>query len=464
MKSTTWATGLSVSGDGVGVVAHAGGTAVRLLAEQVGLTRELSGALSRRGFVPGHDRGQVLVDVATMLAGGGEAIADIDTLRHQEEVLGSVASAPTVWRVLDELTPARLRRVEKARARTRARVWELAGGPPAARAAGRTLDSDLVVLDVDATIVVAHSEKENAAATFKRTFGFHPLGVWCDNTSELLTVALRPGNAGSNTAADHIEVLTKAVAQVPRAHRKKLLVRVDGAGASHALLKWLTDQDAKRGRHVEYSVGFAVTETVRTAIAAIPAEGVWSPALKANGETREKAHVAEITGLLPQSLLSEWPVGMRVIVRRERPHPGAQLSLFEENDGWRYQAFATNTATGALQFLEARHRAHARVEDWIRHAKDTGLGRLPSREYAINEAWLAAVAIAADLVAWLRLLALPERLAACEPKALRYRLLHVPARITRGGRRRRLRFPKTWPWVKDIVAVFARITAIPRPA
>ena len=464
MKSTTWATGLSVSGDGVGVVAHAGGTAVRLLAEQVGLTRELSGALSRRGFVPGHDRGQVLVDVATMLAGGGEAIADIDTLRHQEEVLGSVASAPTVWRALDELTPARLKRVEKARARTRARVWELAGGPPAARAAGRTLDSDLVVLDVDATIVVAHSEKENAAATFKRTFGFHPLGVWCDNTSELLTVALRPGNAGSNTAADHIEVLTAAVAQVPRTHRKKLLVRVDGAGASHALLKWLTDQDAKRGRSVQYSVGFAVTETVRTAIAAIPAEGVWSPALKANGETREKAHVAEITGLLPQSLLSEWPVGMRVIVRRERPHPGAQLSLFEENDGWRYQAFATNTATGALQFLEARHRAHARVEDWIRHAKDTGLGRLPSREYAINEAWLAAVAIAADLVAWLRLLALPERLAACEPKALRYRLLHVPARITRGGRRRRLRFPKTWPWVKDIVAVFARITAIPRPA
>ena len=221
VKSTTWATGLSVSGDGVGVVAHAGGTAVRLLAEQVGLTRELSGALSRRGFVPGHDRGQVLVDVATMLAGGGEAIADIDTLRHQEEVLGSVASAPTVWRALDELTPARLKRVEKARARTRARVWELAGGPPAARAAGRTLDSDLVVLDVDATIVVAHSEKENAAATFKRTFGFHPLGVWCDNTSELLTVALRPGNAGSNTAADHIEVLTKAVAQVPRAHRKK---------------------------------------------------------------------------------------------------------------------------------------------------------------------------------------------------------------------------------------------------
>lgn len=464
MKSTAWAAGLSVSGDGVGVVAHAGGVAVRLLADRVGLTAELSSALSRRGFVPGHDRGQVLVDVATMLAGGAEAIADIDTLRHQDAVLGAVASPPTVWRALDELTPARLRRVEKARARTRSRVWDLAGGPPAARVAGRTLEKDLVVLDVDATIVLAHSEKENAAATFKRTFGFHPLGVWCDNTFELLALQLRPGNAGANTAADHIEVLTAAVAQVPRAHRKRLLVRVDGAGASHALLDWFTDQDAKRGRSLDYSVGFAVTEHVRTAIAAIPKKGVWSPAVNADGDPREKADVAEITGLLPAHVRELWPVGMRVIVRRERPHPGAQLSLFEESDGWRYQAFATNTTAGALQFLEARHRAHARVEDRIRHAKDTGLGRLPSRQYAINQAWLATVAIAADLIAWLRLLALPERLATCEPKALRYRLLHVPARITRGGRQRRLRFPKTWPWVEDVVAVFARIIAIPRAA
>ncbi len=154
MKSTSWAAGLSVFGDGVG------GVAVRLLAEQVGLTGELSSALSRRGFVPGHDRGQVLVDVATMLAGGGEAIADIDTVGHQDAVLRSAASPPTVWRALDGLTPARLRRVEKARARTSARVWDLAGGPPAARVAGRFLEDDLVVFDVDATIVLAHSEGE----------------------------------------------------------------------------------------------------------------------------------------------------------------------------------------------------------------------------------------------------------------------------------------------------------------
>jgi hypothetical protein len=151
-------------------------------------------------------------------------------------------------------------------------------------------------------------------------------------------------------------------------------------------------------------------------------------------------------------------------VRRERPHPGAQLSLFEERDGWRYQAFATNTSTGQLAFLEARHRAHARVEDRIRHAKDSGLGRFPSRAYHINQAWLAATVIAADLVAWLRLLALTSQLATAEPKTLRYRLLHVPARLTRSARRRKLRIPASWPWADDIVAVFARIAAIPQPA
>ena len=159
------------------MVAHAGGVAVRLLADRVGLTEALSVALARRSFTPVHDRGRVLVDVATMLTGGGEAIADIDTLRHQEHVLGPVASAPTVWRALAELTPARLRRVEQARAKTRAEVWaRLPGGrPPASTVAGVSLPADLMVLDVDATIVVAHSEKENARATFKRTFGFHPV-------------------------------------------------------------------------------------------------------------------------------------------------------------------------------------------------------------------------------------------------------------------------------------------------
>jgi len=353
------------------------------LADRVGLTAQLSKAMVRRSFVPVHDRGRVLVDVATTIAAGGEAIADIDVLRHQDAVLGPVASPPTVWRTLDEVTPGRLKKIAIARARVRRHVWgQLAasGGVPASRVAGTDLGAT-VVLDVDATIVIAHSEKEQASPTFKKTFGFHPLGVWCDNTGEFLTAMLRTGKAGSNTAADHVTVLSDAISQIPAAHRKDLLIRSDGAGASHKLVEWLTEQGQIRGRRMEYSVGFAVTERIRDAIKLVPAR-VWTPATDADGGVREGGDVAELTGLLD---LSGWPDGMRIIVRRERPHPGAQLSLFEERDGWRYQAIATNTTPGQLAFLEARHRAHARVEDRIRHAKDTGLNRFPSREFPIRQ-------------------------------------------------------------------------------
>jgi hypothetical protein len=325
----------------MGVVSLAGAVAVRLLADRVGLTDALSAALSRRGFVPVHDRGRLWVDIATMLAAGGEAIADIDTLRHQSELLGVVASPPTVWRALDEATSVALKRVEKARSQIRGHVWSQLACVPASKAAGGDL-GETIVLDVDATLITAHSEKEQAAATFKHGFGFHPIGVWCDNTAELLAIMLRPGNAGSNHAGDHIEVLARAIAQIPAAHRKRLLIRADGAGATHQLLDWLSGQGQVRGRQVEYSVGFPTKNTVVTsAISRLP-ERVWTPAVSADGEVREHAHVAEVTGLLD---LSGWPDGMRVIVRREHPHPGAQLSLFEAADGYRYQAFATNTRT-----------------------------------------------------------------------------------------------------------------------
>jgi hypothetical protein len=319
---------------------------------------------------------------------------------------------------------------------------------------------EVVVLDVDATLVTSHSEKEQAAATFKGGFGFHPIGVWCDNTTELLAISLRPGNAGSNHAGDHIDVLRRAIAQIPASHRRHLLVRADGAGATHELLDWLTGPAQVRAPRLEYSVGFPTKNTaLSSAITTIP-EPVWTPAITTDGEIREGAEVAEVTELLD---LRRWPAGMRVIVRRERPHPGAQLSLLEEADGWRYQAFATNTGSGQLAFLEARHRAHARVEDRIKAAKDTGLGRFPSREYTINQAWLQLVAIAADLTAWLRLVALPDELAVLEPKLLRFRMLHVPARLTRAGRQRQLRLPQHWPWADQIVQAFRRIMIIPAP-
>jgi hypothetical protein len=358
VQSTAWLKDLRVTADGTGVVSHVGAALLRMLADRAGLTGALSGALARRTRWPVHDRGRVLADLAVMIADGGEAICDIDVLRHQDEVFGPVASAATCWRALDEIGPAQLRRVATARAKVRARVWTLAGQVPAARAAGRDIGDGVVVLDVDSTIVIAHSDKDGAAPTYKHTFGFHPILVTCDNTNELLAVRLRPGNAGANTAADHLDVLGEAFAQVPAAHRRHLLVRGDSAAATHKVISWLSEQGQRPGRVVEYSIGWAIGEAERAAITALPTTA-WTPAINADGGVRHGADVAELTGLLH---LDGWPAGMRVIVRRERPHPGAQLSLFEEADGWRYTAFITNTTVGALQWLEARHRAHARVE------------------------------------------------------------------------------------------------------
>jgi hypothetical protein len=227
---------LRVTADGTGVVSHVGAALLRMLADRAGLTGALSAGLARRGRWPVHDRGRVLVDLAVMIADGGEAICDIEVLRHQREVFGPVASDTTVWRALDEIGAAQLKRIAVARAKVRARMWQLFGSPPPARAAGRDVGDGVVVLDVDATIVLAHSDKDGAAPTYKHTYGFHPILVTCDNTGELLAVKLRPGNAGANTAADHLDVITDAIAQIPAAHRRDLLIRGDSAAATHKVL------------------------------------------------------------------------------------------------------------------------------------------------------------------------------------------------------------------------------------
>jgi Transposase DDE domain group 1 len=221
VQSTAWSKDLRVTIGGTGVVSHVGAALLRMLGDRAGLTDALSAGLARRGRWPGHDRGRVLVDLAVLIADGGEAICDIDVLRHQDEVFGPVASDTTVWRALDEIGEVQLRRIARARAKARARMWRLFGGPPAARAGGREIGARIVVLDVDATLLIAHSEKEGAAPTYKHTFGFHPILVTCDNTGELLAIRLRPGNAGANTAADHLEVLAEAIAQLPPAHRSQ---------------------------------------------------------------------------------------------------------------------------------------------------------------------------------------------------------------------------------------------------
>jgi len=312
--------------------------------------------------------------------------------------------------------------------------------------------------------VICHSEKEQAAPTFKKSFGFHPMLAFCDNTGEFLAATLRRGNAGSNTAADHITVLDAALAQVPDQHRhgSPILVRADTAGCTREFLahvRGLRDGAVS----CEFSVGWAITVKERAAIAAIPA-WLWAAAVDAEGGHRDGAGLAEITRVLPARALVGYPQGIRVIVRRERPHSGAQLDAFEETDGWRYTAFATDTRVGQLARLDARHRAHARVEDRIRCAKDTGLDHFPSRSFALNQAWLSVVVLAVDLIAWTQHLLLSGDLAKAESKALRYRLLHVAARLTRGQRRLWLRIQRSWPWAHDLAGAFARLTTLPVPA
>jgi hypothetical protein len=298
-----------------------------------------------------------------------------------------------------------------------------------------------VVIRLDATIQVAHSDKQGAAGTFKGTYGHHPLTAWCDNTGESLAFRLRPGNAGSNTASDPIEVLNEAITQVPDPYRRDLLVTCDGAGATLDLINHITALNTVHGRRVHYSVGFDLDARARAAISELR-ESDWQHVWDRDGEPRDldgdhAAGVVELTGLLRTSAhhragrdaLSNWPVDMRVFCRRERPSAGAQLCALEEADGWRYQLFATNTGRGQPDFLEARHRSHARVEDRIRCGKATGLEHLPSSSMAINQAWCVAATIAADLLCWLRLLCLGPALADAEPKTLRYRLLHTAARI-----------------------------------
>jgi Transposase DDE domain group 1 len=304
------------------------------------------------------------------------------------------------------------------------------------------------------------STRSSGSSVNRSTFGYHPLLCFIDNTGEALSGLLREGRAGSNTTTDHITVLDQAIEQIPDVHRfgQDILVRTDSAGCTLGFLTHIRNQRAD-GMRTFFSVGVHITEPVRDAIRA--ARG-WVPALDPDGEFRDGAEVCELTGLVPDD---GYPAGTRFIVRRERPHPGAQLSIFDTVEGMRHQVFATDTAAGggSIQFLEARHRAHARVEDRIRCGKDTGFGRFPSRVFAINRAWLLLALVAIDLTAWTQHLLLDGDLAKAEPKKLRYRLLHVAARITRSARQTRVRIAEGWPWATEIVTAFARLATLPRP-
>ena len=452
---------------GTQVVSHAGAVLLTESIGRVGLDQALSTALaSWRPRLATHDPAKVLLDLALGLAVGGDCLADVGVLRAEPGVFGLVASDPTVSRTIDRLADdatAVLAAIDTARAAARARAWASAGdkAPDCGTDAARPL-----VIDVDATLVTAHSEKEGAAATFKKGYGHHPLWAFVDHgvdgTGEPVAALLRPGNAGSNTAADHLTVIRAALRQLPshRAGRrpgKKVLIRVDGAGATHDLLDWLAAQ------RLSYSVGFGLTQPIIDQLAALPVTA-WQPAYNADREPRPGAWVIEATGLMT---LTSWPTGMRVIVRKERPHPGAQLR-FTDPDGHRYTAFATNTAPGGpgrqLADLELRHRRRARVEDRIRAAKDTGLRNLPLHELDQNRIWQAVVALACDITAWTQMLALTDHPARrWEPKRLRLRIFSLPADLAHHARAVLLHLPASAPWTNLVITGVTRLRALAVP-
>lgn len=437
MKRSRGRKRLKVTGGGRGLANHVGARLLSDVADDVGLTAGLSAAMaSTKQRRRGHDRGRVLTDVAVMIADGGTRISDLSVLRDQPRLFDDVASTPTAWRTLDAIDDTALERIASARAQARRRVW------------ARGMDPGFYVIDIDATLVTAHSEKEHAAPTYKRGFGFHPLVAYLDATGEALAGLLRPGNAGSGTAADHVAVLDAALFQLPVDPAEcEVIARADTAGCSHGFL------DGCRERHVRFVVGHRLTADIASVLATLP-DRRWRPAITADGvDERAGAEVAEITDLVD---LSGWPDGTRMIARREDPHPGAQLT-FTDVDGHRFQVCVTDLADDDIAYLEALYRGRGRVERRICDAKDTGLANLPSASFAINQAWLTTVLIAQDLLVWTQRLLLDGELAKAEPKRIRYCLLHVAGIVARSGRTTKLRLADDWPWTDTLIAAFNQL-------
>jgi len=454
---------VKVSADGHGVVSHAGMAMVRELADRSGLSAQVTAALADTYRGPWvYAPGEVFADLAVAVADGADCIDAVGQLcGDREHVLGAKASTTTMWRLVDErIDAAHLPQVRAARAAARAAAWE-AGAAPA--------PGGWLHIDIDATLVIDHSDnKERAAPTWKKTYGHHPLLAFLDRPEiaggEALAGLLRTGRAGSNTAADHITVLEQALAGLPARWRPDpdhpedpdkpaVLVRCDTAGATHDFAT------ACRGAGVGFSFGYPVDWRVQDAVDTLNIGQGWYPAIDTDGGIRDGAWVAEATDLVN---LSTWPAGTRLILRKERPHPGAQLR-FTDADGMRVTAFITDTGPalvpGQVAGLELRHRQHARIEDRIRELKATGLRNLPCHAFDANAAWLEIALAAADLVTWARLIGFSTHpgLARAEITTFRYRVLHVAARITRSARQLRLRIDATWRWAALIATAWQHI-------
>jgi hypothetical protein len=445
-----------VEGGGEQVVAHVGLHALGAFADRLGVGDSLSARIPVTGErFPVHDRGKVLVQAMLMLAGGGEACSDIERLRAQERLFGSVPSDSTLYRTLRSIDGAVLHGLWEAMAEVRADVW---------RRSAATSGSAPVVLDVDSSLVEVHSEnKEGTGPTYKGGFGFNPMLCTADATGEVLAVRLRPGNAGTTTVADHLEVLDAAVAGLPpeiaAGHRpgdgpdlvgRPVTVRADSAGCSGGFV-W-----GCRARNVGFAVVARSNPQLSAAISrAVADPGRWSPAVRQDGDLRPGASVAELTDLVD---LDGWPPGTRLVVRREPLHPGAQQSLFPALEH-RYWGHYTDS-DGDPVVLDVAMRAHARVEDSIRRLRDSGFERFPFVDIDANRAWLAEVCFADALVRWFQLLCCDGRLATAEPKTLRWALWHSPARVVRTAGRLVVRILAGWPSADELLAAYRRLAML----
>ncbi|MGW1530258.1 transposase [Streptomyces sp. NPDC002159] len=270
VESTGWDRRLSVRADGKGLVGYARAVLLRKLADRIALTRGLAGVLPSSTANGWRQRATLLVQLAVAIVLGARSLLEAEQLQlHHQDLFGPAVSDSTTRRMLASLDEQTLTHIAKVRRRIRRHAWILLhlrpGGSPHVTVAGRTLRGWIVV-DLDTTVITNASRKEGAAGTFKGTFGFHPLGSWCADTGESPAMELRPGNAGANTVDDHLRVLTACLEQIPQSSQSKLLIRVDGAGATHGLLRHLQALNTKR-RTVRYTVAWKITPEDEAAIA-----------------------------------------------------------------------------------------------------------------------------------------------------------------------------------------------------
>lgn len=453
---TTSTNRVRVESGGDQVVGSVGLHALGSFADRLGLGSALS--LQFRRFNSRfllHERGKVLVHAALMLAGGGDNCADIEYLRTNERLFGAVPSDSTLYRTIREITPELLIELEKAFASVRHSVW---------RRSSATTGTDPVKLDMDATLVEIHSKnKQRTAATYKGGFGFHPLLCFADATGDALAGMLRPGNAGSNTVADHLVVLDSAIAQLPPeiavGHRddddsalvqREIVVRADSAGCTQGFVHGC------RSRNVGFAVAAKSNKQIHAAISKMEDdESYWQQGVSQAGDRVPHLMVAEATDLVD---LSGWPEGTRLIIRREPLHQGCQQSLFPSLE-YRFWGHYTDQQ-GVPVTLDVEMRSHAHVENNIYRLQESGLLRFPFTDFNANNAWLFLVRMAADLVRWFQLLCCSGEFAKSLPKTLRFKLWHVPARIVRKAGGDVVKIIDGWPSTKELLKIYERIPLV----